>query len=461
MLSVSAQTTVRGTVVDLNGDEVIGANVVEKGVPANGVITDINGAFSLQVKSNQATLVVSYVGYATQEVALRGRNNVRITLEEDSKLLSDVVVIGYGTMKKGDITSAVSSVKPEDFNIGNIQDAAELVKGKVAGLNITKGSGDPNATSTIRLRGVTTLTGNLDPLVLVDGVPGDITEVAPENIASIDVLKDASAAAIYGTRGANGVILITTKGGQFNETAKVTYSGYMSASNFYDNLHFMTADDLRRIKGATAFSDEGFTTDWLGAVTQTGLAQNHSLTLEGGSANTAYAAGFSYRDEKGVMINTGNERMRMQFDVTQKAMNGILKFNLNGNLGFSKNPQNNPSYAYRQAVIHNPTSPIYNVNADGEQDPSLGYNEEFNRFQYYNPVEILNEQIGDTRSNDTKMTGNITFEPIQGWRTNLMLSTYRYMSVGENYYTSRATTRWRRRTPPAAPTLPTGCRGHG
>jgi len=437
LLSVSAQTTVRGTVVDLNGDEVIGANVVEKGAPANGVITDINGAFSLQVKSSQATLVVSYVGFSTQEVALKGRTNVRITLEEDSKLLSDVVVIGYGTMKKGDITSAVSSVKPEDFNIGNIQDVAELVKGKVAGLNITKGSGDPNATSTIRLRGVTTLTGSLDPLVLVDGVPGDITEVAPENIASIDVLKDASAAAIYGTRGANGVILITTKGGQFNETSKVTYSGYVSASNFYDNLHFMTADDIRNIKGATAFTDEGFTTDWLGAITQTGLAQNHSVNLEGGTANTAYAAGFSYRDEQGVMINTGNERMRMQFDVTQKAMNGMLKFNLNGNLGYSKNPQNNPSYAYRQAVIHNPTSPIYNLDANGEQDPTLGYNEEFNRFQYYNPVEILNEQIGDTRSNDTKMTGNITFEPIQGWRTNLMLSSYRYMSVGENYYTSQ------------------------
>lgn len=436
-LAAEAQTTVRGTVVDLNGDEVIGANVVEKGVPNNGVITDINGAFSFSVKSNRATLVVSYIGYATKEVPLDGKTNIRIVLEEDSKMLSDVVVVGYGTMKKGDITSAVASVKPEEFNIGNIQDAAELVKGKVAGLNITKGSGDPNSTSTIRLRGITTLQGDLTPLVLVDGVPGDITEVAPENIASIDVLKDASAAAIYGTRGANGVILITTRGGQFNEHKKVTYSGYMSASNFYDNLHFMTAADIRKIKGATAFSDEGFTTDWLDAVTQTGLSQNHSLNLEGGTENTAYAAGFSYRDEKGVMINTGNERMRMQFDVTQKALNGMLKFNLNGNLGFSKNPQNNPSYAYRQAVIHNPTSPIYNLDAEGNQDASLGYNEEFNRFQYYNPVEILNEQIGDTRSQDTKMTGNITFEPIQGWKNNIMLSTYRYMGVGENYYTSK------------------------
>lgn len=437
MSAAVAQTTVRGTVVDQNGDEVIGANVVEKGVVGNGVITDINGEFSFQVKSAKATLIVSYIGYATQEVPLNGKTTIKVTLEEDSKLLSDVVVIGYGTMKKGDITSAVASVKPEDFNIGNIQDAAELVKGKVAGLNITKGSGDPNATSTIRLRGVTTLTGDLDPLVLVDGVPGDITEVAPENIASIDVLKDASAAAIYGTRGANGVILITTKGGQFNETMKVTYSGYVSASDFYDNLHFMTADDIRNIKGATAFSDEGFTTDWLGAITRTGVAQNHSVNLEGGSANTSYAAGFSYRNEDGVMIGTGNERMRMQFDVTQKAMNGMLKFNLNGNIGYSENPQNNPSYAYRQAVIHNPTSPIYNVDAEGNQDPNLGYYEEFNRFQYYNPVAILNEQIGDTRSQDTKMTGNITFEPISGWRTNLMLSTYRSMSVGENYYTSK------------------------
>ena len=437
LLSANAQTAVRGVVKDTNGDEVIGANVVEKGVPGNGVITDIDGRFSFSVKSAKATLVVSFVGYATQEVPLNGKTNVTVTLEEDSKLLSDVVVIGYGTMKKGDITSAVASVKPEDFNIGNIQDAAELVKGKVAGLNITKGSGDPNATSTIRLRGVTTLTGNLDPLVLVDGVPGDMTEVAPENIASIDVLKDASAAAIYGTRGANGVILITTKGGQFGETKKVTYSGYVSASNFYDNLHFMTAADIRKIKNATAFSDEGFDTDWMDAITHTGLAQNHSINLEGGSANTSYAAGFSYRKEDGVMINTGNERMRMQFDVTQKALGDMLRFNLNGNLGYSEYPQNNPSYAYRQAVIHNPTSPIYKLDAEGKQDASLGYNEEFNRYQYYNPVEILNEQIGDSRGYDSKMTGNITFEPIQGWKTNLMLSTYRYVGVGENYYTSR------------------------
>ena len=160
-VAVQAQTTVRGTVVDQSGDEVIGANVVEKGVPNNGVITDINGAFSFTVKNAQATLVVSYIGYATKEVSLGGKTNVRVVLEEDSKMLGDVVVVGYGTMKKGDITSAVASVKPEEFNIGNIQDAAELVKGKVAGLNITKGSGDPNATSTIRLRGVTTLQGDL------------------------------------------------------------------------------------------------------------------------------------------------------------------------------------------------------------------------------------------------------------------------------------------------------------
>ena len=427
--------TVSGTVTDESGEAVIGAAVIVKGT-STGVATDVNGAYKLADVPANATLTYSSFGMKPAEEAVNGRSVINVVLAEDVLYLEDAVVIGYGSMKKADITSAVASVKPEDFNIGNIQDAGELVKGKIAGLNITKGSGDPNSTTTIRLRGITTLTGDLDPLVLVDGVPGDMNTVAPENIASIDVLKDASASAIYGTRGANGVILITTKGGQFNEAMKVTYSGYASASNFYDNMDFFTAEDIRTISQATAFSDEGFTTDWLDAITQTGFSQNHSVNLEGGSKNTSYAAGFSYRNEDGVIINTGNERMRMSFDVTQMALKGILKFNLNATLGYSSNPQNNPSYAYRQACIHNPTSPIYNLDADGNQDPSLGYNEEFNRYQYYNPVAILNEQIGDTRTQESKMTGNITLEPIKGWKTNLMMSTNRYQSVGENYYTT-------------------------
>lgn len=183
---------------------------MEKGT-TNGTITDFDGNFSLNV-SAKAVLQISYIGYKTQEIpASQLKAGATITLKEDTEVMDEVVVIGYGTQRKGDVTSAIASVKAEDFTVGKVGDAADLIKGKVAGLTIAKGSGDPNATSTIRLRGVISVNGSTTPLILIDGVEGDLGTVAPENIEAIDVLKDASAAAIYGTRGANGVILITTK----------------------------------------------------------------------------------------------------------------------------------------------------------------------------------------------------------------------------------------------------------
>ena len=221
--AVQQSVTVSGVITDKTGEPVIGANVLEKGT-TNGVITDFDGNYTLTVSGGNSVLVFSYIGYKTQEVTVGSQKKIDIVLVEDTEMMDEVVVIGYGTQKKGDVTSAVSSVKAEDFAAGKIGDAAELVKGKIAGLSVTNTSGDPTATSSIMLRGVTTLQGNVSPLVLVDGVEGSLNTVAPENIASIDVLKDASAAAIYGTRGANGVILITTKTGKRDSDAVASYS---------------------------------------------------------------------------------------------------------------------------------------------------------------------------------------------------------------------------------------------
>ena len=220
--------TVTGTVVDSEGESLIGATVLVKGT-STGTATDIDGHFSLKVTAGQE-LQISYVGYQTLVMKVQsGKFSLgNIVLTADSQVLDDGVVIGYGTQKKGDVTSAVASVKAEDFTVGAIGDASELVKGKVAGLTISKGSGDPNAESTIRLRGVISLQGSNTPLVLIDGVEGGLGTVAPENIASIDGLKDASAAAIYGTRGAHGVIRLTTTSGMKDSKTNVTYSGYAS-----------------------------------------------------------------------------------------------------------------------------------------------------------------------------------------------------------------------------------------
>ena len=289
-VQVVAQTqkgvTVKGVVKDKTGEPIIGANVVEKGT-TNGTITDLDGNFSVTLQKANSSLVFSFVGYRAQEIPAKG--TMTVVLEEDSELLEDVVVIGYGTQKKGDITSSVASVKSEDFNAGKIGDAAELVKGKVAGLTVVNSSGDPNAKSSIMLRGVTTLVGNVSPLVLINGIEGDLSTVAPENIESIDVLKDASAAAIYGTRGANGVIIITTKSGHRDQKAQVSYSGYASFSQWSKKADFMDTHDV--IFGLTSQEYLGYDTDWLKAVSRkAGFKHNHSLQVSGGTQNATFAA---------------------------------------------------------------------------------------------------------------------------------------------------------------------------
>ena len=404
---------VKGVVTDAKGEPIIGATVVEKGTQ-NATVTDIDGNYSLNVSNRNATLVVSYIGFLSQEV--KAGNNV--TLEEDNALLNEVVVIGYGTQRKGDITSAVASVKAEDFNAGKIGDAAELVKGKIAGLTVVNASGDPKAGSSIRLRGITTLVGSLTPLILVDGIEGDLNTVAPENIASIDVLKDASAAAIYGTRGANGVILITTKSGKRDTPVQVSYNGYASFSKWSKKLEFMDTHDV--IYGKTAQEYLGYDTDWLAGVTRkAGFKHNHDLNISGGTKNATYSANISYAKEEGLIRETSNENFKMQMDYTQYIWNDIVKFNFNALVTRQKYTNDNlngysHTNPYRQALIHNPSEPVYNE--DGS------YYENFNKLQYYNPVALINEAYGDTRIRFSQLVGNVTVEPIKGWKTNLMIS---------------------------------------
>jgi TonB-linked SusC/RagA family outer membrane protein len=429
-----AQTIkVTGKVIDANtGEPLPGVNIIVDG-STQGVISDINGNYSIEIDNKDAVLVYSFVGYTTQKVALSGRTQIDVQLAPDVKALDEVVVIGYGVQRKGDVTSAVVSVKAKDFLPGKMQDAAELIKGKVAGLTVAKSSGDPNASSTITLRGIGTLQGNQAPLILVDGIPGDLTTVAPENIESFSVLKDASAAAIYGSRGANGVILITTKTGSRSEKMTVNYSGYASVSDFLKKADFMTPTDIRH--GLTSFNDDGWDTDWLKAVTRKGFTNNHSLSISGGTNTMTYTGNISYRNELGTIKNSDNEEYKMQLDVTQYFFKDILKINMNLLKGIHSNTANNASDGgitniYRQAVIHNPTSPIYNETT-GE------YYEEFGRFQYYNPVAMVNELIGDYRSEWTHMTGNVTLEPIKKWQTNLMVSTQRFNANTSTYTTGK------------------------
>ena len=428
--TVLQQKAISGKVVDSKGESIIGANIMEKGT-SNGTITDFDGNFSLNV-SAKSVLQISYIGYKTQEIPVSQlKAGAVITLKEDTEVMDEVVVIGYGTQRKGDVTSAIASVKAEDFTVGKVGDAADLIKGKVAGLSIAKGSGDPNATSAIRLRGVISVNGSTTPLILIDGVEGDLSTVAPENIEAIDVLKDASAAAIYGTRGANGVILITTKTGKREAHTTASYSGYVSASQFGKKLDFMTAEDVRA--GKTNFTDKGYDTDWLDAISRTGFTHNHNFNNSGGTKQTTYSADFTYRKEDGVIMNTYAEDIRMRFDVSHWMLNDMLKVNLNMVKKWHKNSATNAtatdqSNIYRQAIARNPTAPIYNE--DGS------YNEDFGVNYYYNPVGMLEERLGNYTYEETRAAGNITFEPIKGWQTNLMLATSRFGAHDKGYNTS-------------------------
>ena len=423
--SVTQQgVTVKGVVKDAKGEPIIGATVTEKGTK-NATVTDFDGNYSLNVSSRNTVLVVSYIGFVAQEVKAGGD----VTLQEDNALLNEVVVIGYGTQRKGDITSAITSVKSEDFAQGNIRDAGDLIKGKVAGLTIANGSGDPNAASSIRLRGIISLEGGNSPLVLVDGLEGSLSTVAPENIESIDVLKDASAAAIYGTRGAAGVIIITTKAGKREARTTANYSGYLALSSFGKKLDMMDGSDIRA--GKTNYTDRGYDTDWLDAVSRTALTHNHNVNISGGNKSTSYNADFTFRDQQGVFINTYGKEMRFNGGLSHWMFNDILKLQFNI---LKRWHENGPVDAagqmvYRQALMRNLTEPIYGEDGD--------YYENFGINYYYNPVGILKEKKGEWKTETTRLTGNITLEPIKGWQTNLMLSTERYNAHDEGYYTSK------------------------
>ena len=416
--------TVKGVVKDAKGEPIIGATVTEKGTK-NATVTDYDGNYSLNVSSRNAVLVVSYIGFVAQEIKAGGD----VTLQEDNALLNEVVVIGYGTQRKGDITSAITSVKAEDFAQGNIRDAGDLIKGKVAGLTIANGSGDPSAASSIRLRGIISLEGGNSPLVLVDGLEGSLNTVAPENIESIDVLKDASAAAIYGTRGAAGVILITTKAGKRETRTTANYSGYLSLASFGKKLDMMDGSDIRA--GKTNYTDRGYDTDWIDAVSRTALTHNHNVNISGGNKSTSYNADFTYRDQKGVFIDTYAKEMHFNGGVSHWMFNDMLKLQFNI---LKRWHENGPVDAagqmvYRQALMRNPTEPIYAEDGD--------YYENFGINYYYNPVGILKEHTGEYKTETTRLTGNVTLEPIKGWQTNLMLSTERYNAHDEGYYTSK------------------------
>ena len=426
MANQQSQTKVSGKVTDTTGAPLPGVSIVIKGT-STGTITDANGNYSLSNVPSNATLQYSFVGMKMQEIAVGSNLTINVTLAEESIGIEEVVAIGYGTQRKSDVTSSVSTVKSSEFLKGNVKDAGQLIQGKVAGLTITSNSGDPLANTQISLRGNTTLFGtSSSPLVLVDGVPGDFNSVAPEDIESIDVLKDGSAAAIYGTRGTNGVILITTKRASGTYDTTVEYTGYMSTQTIAQKLNMMTAEGYRQqiVAGTRSKSDDlGATTNWLDEITQTPLSHVQNLTFRGGNEKTNYLASLNYNDTEGIFLKTGKRTFTARTDVNHYMFNGLVKFNM-GLISRNIYHENvsSTNYTYRQALIYNPTAPIKNADGSWYENPGA--------FNYDNPVSRIHESDGDERSQWSRMNATVTINPFEGFTLKALTSFSKYNSRG-------------------------------
>ncbi|WP_455640969.1 TonB-dependent receptor [Parabacteroides sp.] len=436
---------ITGVVTDTNGEPVIGANVVIKGT-TTGTVTDLDGRYSLEVPQG-AVLQVSYIGYLTKEVAVGNNKSVNVNLTEDMQSIDEVVVVGYGTQKKGEVASSISTIKSDNFVKTPTSDAAQLIKGQVPGLSIISPDANPTSTSQIALRGITTLKASASPLVLIDGIPGDLNSVSPDDIDQIDVLKDGSAAAIYGTRGTNGVILITTKNANGEMPTEVDVNAYISIQQITKTLPFMKADEYRqRVKeGWPGGQDDGSSTDWLDEITRTPFTQIYNINMRGGSRTTNYVASFEYRGLNGLIKRTNNQMFYPRIEITHRMFNNKLKLNASLS-GFkqtyfsgsddenSKNYRGYNSEVYRNALIYNPTTPVYNK--DGSYSEST-------KNEYYNPVALLNEVDGENQATNLRMFANITYTPVEGLDIKYLFSSNTYNQIRGYYETQEHKSSWR------------------
>jgi TonB-dependent starch-binding outer membrane protein SusC len=438
---------ITGKVVDRTGNALPGVTVVVKGT-TTGTATGVDGGFSLSVPENAGVLVFSFIGYTSQEKAFSGPATINITMAEDAKALEEVVVTGYGTQRKADVTGATATVQAKDLNAGVINNPLQAVQGKVAGLNIVAGGGDPtNNRPAIRLRGTSSLSANSEPLVVIDGVAGaSLNSVAPEDIQSIDVLKDASAAAIYGSRGANGVIMVTTKRGQAGKTT-VELNSYVGVEQVSNTIDFLEPDEyvakLRELNLDVAANDYGARTNWFDEITRNAYSQNHSVAVSGGTENTTYRGSVVYMDQPGIALNSGMDRLNARLNLSQKALKDKLEIQLL--LSQQSSNRNYVDYfSFLLAGRINPTFPLYNDQGTYLQPGVVGVDEYNGKripggFEIENPVARMRQLTNEGRNRESLGNLKATLTPIEGLKlgVNTSINTF-----NENYGFFRPST-WR------------------
>ena len=456
-LSIFAQSSLKGTVLDNLGQTLPGVNVIVKG-SQNGVATDFDGNFTINNLKKGDVLVFSYLGFMTQDLVYNNQKEVSITMIEDSQQLADVVVIGYGTVKKSDATGSVSTVTTKDFVKGPVVSVDQMIQGKVAGLQITNGGGSPGEGSTIRIRGGSSLLAN-DPLIVIDGLPVDggssggrnfLATINQNNIESVTVLKDASATAIYGSRASNGVIIITTKKGKAGEL-KVEYNGNLSYSKLVKKVDVLSVDQFRDYVNANAsVAQQGLlgnsNTDWQDEIYQVATGTDHNVALSGGVDNITYRASAGFTDMNGILKRDNFQRTSIGLSLVGKFFDNHLKVEVNNNTASMKNVFANRG-AIGSAVSYDPTQNPYN--ADGTYFQWYNSNGEVNTLAGRNPLGELYQNnnfgtqfrsVGNIQTEyklhffpDLKLVANLGYDEISGRTYGNTSVDYAYASAG-NYY---------------------------
>ncbi len=422
-----AQTVqIGGRVTDGENIPLAGVNVLVKGT-GTGTMTDLDGRYSLSNVDPRGSLVFSFIGFVSQEITINDRTQIDLVLQEDVEALDEVVIIGYGSLEKSRITTAISSVRPEAFNRGNINNPAQLLQGKVPGLNIVAPQGNPNGTYNIRLRGLTTIGANTQPLIVIDGVIGsDLNSIDPNDIESIDILKDGGAAAIYGTRGSSGVIIIKTKGGNSRQSL-VNYNAYMAVEQMDRSLPVMDREEYLQFGG----TDYGANTDWMDQISRTAVSQVHNLSLSGGSEKSTYMASINYRDIQGIVENTGFDQLSGRLNLSQKALGDRLTLSLNLALA-SKNSDIGFDDIFRSAIIMPPTAPVLGTGPEFDQYGGYFQNR---AHELFNPMAIINQNVNRRKSlnstynlqADYKLTDELT-ATLRYAQTNEEITNGKYIS---------------------------------
>ncbi len=426
--------TITGVVSDETGEPLIGATVQEKGT-SNGTATDANGAYSIKAAQGK-TLVFSYIGYISKEVQVNGAK-INVTMKENTNALDEVVVVGYGSMARKDVTSSITTVRAKDMNVGIYTDPAQMLQGKVAGLSIVQSS-DPNGgTASITLRGASTLNGSTAPLYVVDGIPdADLSLVSPNDIESIDVLRDASATAIYGSKAANGVIIVTTKRGN-NGPARVTYSGYVSWEKSLKNLDMMDASELRafaKTGGWTILNDHGqdTDTDWQDEVLRTGFAQNHNLSISGDTDQSRFAASVNYMKRDGIVRGSNMDRLIGRALVESKMLKNRLTVTLQVNGSISNHqgiPMDKSGASVLDAMYYfSPLNPIRNEDGSWYEGNYTSQN--------YNPLSLIYENISKSQSKRIDFTGKASLKIIDGLFLNANFNYLNHQWDYKDYYST-------------------------